>query len=101
MLFSYYFSQRFFTLIQSNFYVDFFLKKLCEVFVKNVYIYTALFFGEKYIIEVLTKKVLENFVYLSNKKQNITPLNFSSFFSFLLYFILYFVLFYVLLYFIF
>ena len=63
MLFCYLVNSRFILLVQSGFYVDFFLKKMCEVFVKNVFIYTAQFFGEKYIIEVLTKKVIDSFIF--------------------------------------
>lgn len=50
-------------LIQSGFYLDFFLKKNLEVFIRNLLIYTAQFFGEKYIIEVLIKKPLELYNY--------------------------------------
>ena len=32
---------------QSGFYFDFFFKKFIDVFVRNFFIYTALFFGEK------------------------------------------------------
>jgi len=41
---------------QSGFYIDFFVKKIAEVFIKNVFIYAAFFFGEKFEIEILTKK---------------------------------------------
>jgi hypothetical protein len=39
----------FFRFIQSGLYLDFFLKKLVELFVKNFFIYAAQFLGEKYI----------------------------------------------------
>ena len=52
---------------QSGFYIDFFLKKLSEIFIRNVFIYAALFFGEKYMIEHLTKKIVDNFIFNSNK----------------------------------
>ena len=42
---------------QSGFYFDFFFKKLTEIFIRNFFIYGAQFFGEKYLIEVLTRKV--------------------------------------------
>ena len=32
---------------QSGFYLDFFLKKICDSFLRNVFISAALFFGEK------------------------------------------------------
>jgi len=52
---------------QSGFYFDFFLKKLSEVFIRNIFIYAALFFGEKYLIEQLTKKIIHNFIFNSSK----------------------------------
>jgi hypothetical protein len=52
---------------QSGLYFDFIFKKLGEVFVRNVFIYSALFFGEKYMIEHLTKKTVDSFIYNSNK----------------------------------
>jgi len=52
---------------QAGFYIDFFFKKIIEVFIRNFFIYTALFFGEKYMIEQLTKKTLDNLVFNSNK----------------------------------
>ena len=52
---------------QSGFYVDFFLKKTAEVFIRNVFIYASLFFGEKYMIEQLTKKTVDSFVFNSNR----------------------------------
>jgi hypothetical protein len=74
---------------QSGFYFDFFLKKLSEVFIRNIFIYAALFFGEKYMIEVLTKKIVDNFVFNSNKFFGWTYLNFMWFFYSTLIFILY------------
>lgn len=44
--------------IQSGLYVDFFIKKISEIWIKNTFIFTAQFFGEKYLIEYLTKKLL-------------------------------------------
>ena len=67
MLFCYFVNIRFITLVQSGFYVDFFFKKLCEAFIRNVFIYTAQFFGEKYMIEVLTKKVIDSFIFSNSK----------------------------------
>jgi hypothetical protein len=84
MLFCFFFNNRFILLIQSNFYVDFFLKKLCEIFIKNTLIYTAQFFGEKYVVEVLTKKIIDNFLFSNNKFFNIYILNYNLFFYFIL-----------------
>jgi hypothetical protein len=66
MLYSFFFSFEFFRFCQSGCYLDFFYKKCSEVFVRNVFIYAAQFFGEKYMIEVFTKKIFGNFVYFSN-----------------------------------
>ena len=52
---------------QSGFYIDFFLKKLAEIFIRNIFIFAALFFGEKYMIEHLTKRTVDSFIYNSNK----------------------------------
>ena len=68
MLFSYFFHTRLILLFQSGFYMDFLLKKCCEVFIKNVFIYTSQFFGEKYFIEVLTKKIIDK---LPDKKEKV------------------------------
>ncbi len=80
MLFCYLVNSRFILLVQSGFYVDFFLKKMCEVFVKNVFIYTAQFFGEKYIIEVLTKKVIDSFIFNNSKFFHFNSLGYGIFF---------------------
>ena len=48
--------------MQSGCYVDYTIKKLSELLVRNVFIYSALFFGEKYIIEFVSKKVIDNLV---------------------------------------
>ena len=47
---------KFFKFVQSGFYMDFIFKKLSEMFIRNIFIYSSLFFGEKYMIEYLTKK---------------------------------------------
>ena len=52
---------------QSGFYIDFFFKKFSEIFIRNIFIYSALIFGEKYMIEHLTKKTIDSFIYTSNK----------------------------------
>lgn len=41
--------------IKSGLYIDFFFKKLAESFIRNVLISGAYVFGEKYVIEYLTK----------------------------------------------
>ena len=51
------FKKSFYIKAKSGFYFDFFLKKLLEVLIRNFLIYSALFFGEKFLIEILTKKL--------------------------------------------
>ena len=65
---------------QSGLYLDFFVKKLSEVFIRNVYIYSAQFFGEKYVIEELTKKIFKKFIIYSNKKSVFLKFLYSHFF---------------------
>ena len=71
---------RFLKFIQSGLYMDFFIKKISEIFVRNFFIYSSLFFGEKYFIEVLTKKIIDNSVFRSNKFFSIMDLTFSYYF---------------------
>jgi hypothetical protein len=66
--------------VQSGLYVDFFIKKIGEVFIKNFMVLTPLFFGEKYLIEVLTKKIVENFLFRFNKFIGLSSLTFFNFF---------------------
>lgn len=74
------FSFRFFRFVQSGLYVDFFLKKLCEIFVRNIFIYTAQFFGEKYMIEYLTKKIVDSSVFNVNRLVGLSELFYSYYF---------------------
>lgn len=57
----------FFKFIQTGLLFDFFLKKLIEILIRNLYIYSFLFFGEKYIIEYFTKKTIDSYFFNSNK----------------------------------
>ena len=66
--------------VQSGLYFDFFFKKLGEVFLKNVMVLTPQFFGEKYMIEVLTKKIIENTIFIFNKFVCFTSLSYFNFF---------------------
>lgn len=70
----------FFRFIQSGLYLDFLLKKLIEIFVKNVFVYSALFLGEKYMIEFLTKKIIDSSIFNVNKIINLTDLFYSYYF---------------------
>ena len=58
---------KFFRFIQSGLYLDFILKNISEMFIRNVFIYSAIFFGEKYMIEYLTKKTIDSFIFNSNR----------------------------------
>lgn len=79
----------FFRFSQTGMYVDFILKQVIEYFLRNLLIYTALFFGEKYIIEVLTKKTIDSFVFNSNKLFSFTDISFHNFFLTIVSFIFY------------
>ena len=46
--------------MQSGMYLDYIVKKLSEMFVRNVFIYSSVFFGEKFIIEFISKKTIDN-----------------------------------------
>lgn len=89
MLYSFIFKYDFVIFVQSGLYIDFFIKKLGEVFVRNFLVYTANYFGEKYFIEVLTKKIIDNFVFKHNKLLGFTTLQFSNFFYILTLLVLY------------
>lgn len=43
-------------------YIDYVVKKLAEIFVKNVFILGAVFFGEKFVVEFLSRKVFDKLV---------------------------------------
>lgn len=65
--------QGFINFMQSGWYVDYIIKKIVEILLRNIFIYAALFFGEKYIIEFLSKKSVESIVnfsttYIFNKQ---------------------------------
>lgn len=93
-------SFKFFRFIQSGFYIDYIIKKITEMFMRNIFIYTGIFFGEKFIIEYLTKKIIDNIIF-NNNRYNMLILLESKYFiqivSFMLYlfFITYFILFYI------
>ena len=61
---------------QSGFYIDFILKKVTEVFIRNVFINAALFLGEKYMIEYITKRTIDLFIFNSNKYVGWTTYNY-------------------------
>ncbi len=58
---------KFFKFVQSGFYIDFIIKKISEMFIRNIFIYSSIFFGEKFMIEYLTKKTIDSFIFNSNR----------------------------------
>jgi len=76
MLYSHMFKPKYIMFLQSGLYFDFFIKKVGETFIKNFMVLTPLFFGEKYLIEVLTKKIVENFLIRFNKFVGLSSLSF-------------------------
>lgn len=74
------FTFRFFRFIQSGLYVDFFFKKISEIFVRNIFIYTSHYFGEKYMIEYLTKKIIDSSIFNTNRLLGLTELFYSYYF---------------------
>jgi|HigsolmetaAR201D_1030396.scaffolds.fasta_scaffold01002_25 hypothetical protein len=80
MLYNFFITFKFHRFCQSGCYFDFFYKKLTDVFVRNVFVYTSQFFAEKYMIEVLTKKIIDKSIFNINKIIGFTKLNFFTFF---------------------
>lgn len=52
--------------------MDFFYKKWCEVFIRNSLIYASYIFGEKYMIEFLTKLLVDKIISAFNNFQDST-----------------------------
>lgn len=65
---------------QSGFYIDFIFKKFSDVFLRNVFMATAMFFGEKYMVEHLTKKTTDFFIFNTNRYIGLNNLNYTAFF---------------------
>lgn len=84
------FNFSFFRFVQTGFYLDYIIKKIVEIFVKNYFIYSSLYFGEKYVIEHLTKKIIESWIFNSNKNFFFFSLFNSVFFLQILTFIFFF-----------
>lgn len=74
-------------IIKSGLFFDFFIKKISDIFVRNVLIHSSLFFGEKYLIEVLTKKIFSDLIFKFNLKLGLTSIQYKYFFLKMLYFI--------------
>lgn len=93
MLFNPLFNFKFLNFFKSGFYIDFFFKKIAEIFVKNIFIYSSFFFAEKFLIEFLTKKCIDNFI-LKVNSFFLEEFNFNFFFStfFIFFFYFFFIL---------
>jgi hypothetical protein len=93
VLFNPLFNFKFLNFFKSGFYIDFFLKKIAEIFVKNIFIYSSFFFAEKFLIEFLTKKCVDNFI-LKVNSFFLEEFNFNFFFStfFIFFFYFFFIL---------
>jgi ribosome biogenesis protein Nip4 len=79
-------THKFITFMVSGMYLDYIVKKFADIFVRNVLIYGATFFGEKFIIEFICRKSLDRItsyfsLWVVNKNYES-----SFFFHFLLYF---------------
>lgn len=90
MLYNFFISWKFHRFCQSGCYFDFFYKKLSDVFVRNIFVYTSQFFAEKYMIEVLTKKIIDKSIFNVNKIFGFTKLHYFTFFFQLIYILFYF-----------
>jgi hypothetical protein len=64
---------------QSGFYIDYIFKKIVDVFIRNIFIFSAIFFGEKYMIEKITRKMVDYFLFKSNKIVGFNVLNYRIF----------------------
>jgi len=80
MLYNFFITFKFNRFCQSGCYFDFFYKKLSEIFVKNVFVYTSQFFAEKYMIEVFTKKIIDKSIFVLNKTVGWSQLKYFTFF---------------------
>lgn len=64
-------------------YIDFFIKKIVELLLKNFLVLGALFFSEKFLIEHFTKKIFNNYLYIFNKVSNFVNMCISSVFYYI------------------
>lgn len=90
MLNNFFISFKFSRFCQSGFYIDFFLKKWAEVAIRNVFVYAAQFVGEKFMIETLTKKIIDRAIFYINKRVGWYKLSHLSFFFQIVCFFFYF-----------
>ena len=74
-------TKKFLNFMQSGMYLDYIIKKIAEVFVKNMFIYSSTFFGEKFLIEFLSKKTLDNLTSFFNVLFLNKNYNYSNFYN--------------------
>lgn len=94
MLYNFFISFKFRRFNQSGWFLDFFLKKNVEIFVRNVFLYLGQFFAEKYMIEFLTKKIFNFCIFFFNRYLGWIKLEYVNFFLQFLIFFFYVVLFF-------
>ena len=87
-------TKRWFGKAQSGFYIDFFLKKLSDICIRNVFVFSAVFFGEKYMIEKITRKIIESALFKSSKNIGFTTINYKLFMYLFLTFLFYVLIFF-------
>lgn len=74
--------------IKSGFYFDFIIKKFSEVILKNIFIYGATFFSEKYWLEFQTRRYINKILFFFKKIDTIINLKINSLFFILIIFTL-------------
>lgn len=89
MLFNFFITFEFRKFCQSGGYFDFFYKQLTEMFIRNFFIFTATYIGEKYMIETWTKKITEKCISYINSFLGWTYLSYFNFFLNILVLLLY------------
>lgn len=80
MLYLFTLSRRFLNFMQSGCYIDYIFKKIAEILVRNVFIYSALFFGEKFIIEFVSKKTIDSLTLVITTKLLNRQYHYSTFY---------------------
>lgn len=89
MMFNFLCTFNFHRFFQSGMYFDYFYKKIAEVFVRNIFIYSAQFFGEKFMIEYWTKLIINNTIFNLNRFISWTTLTYKWFFFQIISYIIY------------
>lgn len=88
---TYFLSNNFLKCVKNNLYIDYFVKKITEIFLKNYLVLTPMFFGEKYLIEIFTKKftntLLFNFFNIFKYKNYSNSYFFSNILTLFFYFL--------------